>query len=383
VKKLPFKKRTLALLAMIAPLLVLFVYVALRSGPLAPVAVVLAKVESKSISPGLFGIGTVEARYTYKIGPTYPGRVKKLSVDVGDLVKEGQVLGEMDPVDLDERISAQSAALKLAEARLRESQARMEYAQVQTVRYERLLKTHNTSEVEVAAKKLDLQVSQAGLIAMQEELSRIRAELKALEAQRRNLSLVAPVDALVVSRAVEPGTTVVAGQYVLELVDPESLWINVQFEQIQAKGLTADLPAEITLRSQTGRKFTGRVLRVEPLADAITEETLAKVVFDRIPEPKPPIGELAEVTVTLPPLAVSPVIPNAAIRRVDGRQGVWQVEEGRLVYTTISLGIADLEGHVQVREGLNAGDQVVVYSENALNRHKRIEVVDHVPGVAP
>jgi len=119
------------------------------------------------------------------------------------------------------------------------------------------------------------------------------------------------------------------------------------------------------------------------LADAITEETLAKVVFDRIPEPKPPIGELAEVTVTLPPLAVSPVIPNAAIRRVDGRQGVWQVEEGRLVYTTISLGIADLEGHVQVREGLNAGDQVVVYSENALNRHKRIEVVDHVPGVAP
>jgi len=122
---------------------------------------------------------------------------------VGDLVKEGQVLGEMDPVDLDERISAQSAALKLAEARLRESQARMEYAQVQTVRYERLLKTHNTSEVEVAAKKLDLQVSQAGLIAMQEELSRIRAELKALEAQRRNLSLVAPVDALVVSRAVE------------------------------------------------------------------------------------------------------------------------------------------------------------------------------------
>ncbi len=381
MKKLPFQKRTLALLAIIIPLLVLFVYAALYSGPLAPVSVVLTTVDNKSISPALFGIGTVEARYTYKIGPTYPGRVKLLKVDVDDRVKEGQILGEMDPVDLDERIRAQVAALKRAKAQLHETQARKDYAQAQALRYKQLLKARSTSEEISAAKRQDLLVAKAALTAAREEVSRLHADLNALKAQRRNLALTAPADGLVVSRDVEPGTTVVAGQSVVEVIDPSSLWINVRFDQIRAHGLAADLPAQIVLRSQGGKVLAGRILRVEPLADAVTEETLAKVVFHKIPDPMPPIGELAEVTVILPPLAAGPVISNAAIRRIDGRLGVWQVTGRKLRYTTVSLGISDLEGHVQVRKGLKVGDRIVVYSENALNKHKRIHVLDHIPGV--
>ena len=121
MKRLPLQGRTLALLAVVVPLLALFVYVALRSGPLAPVKVTVATVETKSITPALFGIGTVEARYTYKIGPTFTGRVKRLDVEVGERVKSGQVLGEMEPVDLDQRIRSQDAALKRAKAALNEA----------------------------------------------------------------------------------------------------------------------------------------------------------------------------------------------------------------------------------------------------------------------
>jgi multidrug efflux pump subunit AcrA (membrane-fusion protein) len=64
-------------------------------------------VEAHSLSPSLFGIGTVEAQYTYKIGPTFAGRVNRLNVNVGDQIKTGQELGRMDPIDLDERIHAQ------------------------------------------------------------------------------------------------------------------------------------------------------------------------------------------------------------------------------------------------------------------------------------
>ena len=83
MKKLPLQGRTLALLAVIIPLLALFIYVGLRSVPLAPVAVTVAKVESGVISPSLFGIGTVEARYTYKIGPDIRGSCKKLRCACG------------------------------------------------------------------------------------------------------------------------------------------------------------------------------------------------------------------------------------------------------------------------------------------------------------
>src|SRR5690606_29831862 len=67
------RRRTLALAAAIVPVLALLIYVALRSGPLAPVAVTEARVETQPIHPAVFGIGTVEARYTYKIGPTSAG----------------------------------------------------------------------------------------------------------------------------------------------------------------------------------------------------------------------------------------------------------------------------------------------------------------------
>lgn len=381
MKIIPIQTRTLALLAVVLPLLVLFVYVALRSGPLAPIPVTVVSVEAGSLAPGLFGIGTVEARYTYRIGPTAAGRVKSVDVHVGDHVKAGQLLGEMDLVDLDERIRAQDAAIKRADAQLREARERQEFSQTQARRYEELLRARSTSEEIVVTKKYELRLAEAGLNAAREELIRIRADREALVAQRDNLKLVAPVDGLVVRRDADPGTTVVAGQAVVELIDPKSLWVNVRFDQIHAHGLTVDLPVQIVLRSRAGGSLAGRVLRVEPLADAVTEETLAKVVFAQLPKPLPPVGELAEVTVALPRLPVAPVIPNAAIHRVNGKLGVWQVMNDDLRFTQVSLGIADLDGHVQVREGLKAGDRIVVYSSKALSARSRIHIVEQLPGV--
>ena len=99
---LPFQRRTIGLLAVAGPLLVLFVFVVLRSGPLAPVKVTTTRVQQQSITPEIFGIGTIQARSSYKIGPVMAGKLQQLTVDVGDVVNKGQVIGQMDPVDLDE-----------------------------------------------------------------------------------------------------------------------------------------------------------------------------------------------------------------------------------------------------------------------------------------
>jgi HlyD family secretion protein len=382
MKRLPLQSRTLALLAVIIPLLALFIYVGLRSGPLAPVSVTLASVETQSITPALFGIGTVDARYTYKIGPTFAGRVKRLDVHVGDRVKAGQVLGEMDPVDLDDRVRSQEAAFKRAAATLRETSARQVYAQTQAHRYEQLFAARSTSEEILTTKRQELQIADATLSAAQEDLARTRFDREALVAQRRNLRLIAPVDGVVAVRDADPGTTIVAGQAVVKVIDPKSLWVNVRFDQISAAGLAGGLPARIVLRSRKGQTLQGRVLRVEPMADAVTEETLAKVTFDSQPVPLPPVGELAEVTVDLPALTAAPVISNAAVRREGDRVGVWQVVDGDLHFKPVKLGASDLDGRVQVLEGLKKGDQVVMFSEKTLTAHSRINIVEHIPGVS-
>lgn len=382
--KLPMlQRRTLALIAVVAPLGVLFAYVVLRSGPMAPVAVTTAIVESKAIEPALAGIGTVQARYTYRIGPTYAGRVRRLEVHVGDVVKAGQVLGEMDPVDLDQRLSAQQAALRSADASLRQAQARQAFAQTQARRYEQLLVSRGVSEESVGAKRQERDVANAAVAASREDLRRLQAEVEALRAQRGNLRLVAPVDGLVAARDADPGTTVVAGQAVVELIDPASLWIDTRFDQVSAVGLAAGLPASLVLRSRHDQTLQGRVLRTEPMADAVTEETLAKIAFTTPPSPLPPIGELAEVTVQLPALPPAPIVPNAAIRTVEGQRGVWKLQDDDLTFVPVTLGRSDLDGRTQVVKGLDAGDRIVVYSEKPLDVRRRIKVVDRLPGVAP
>ncbi|MCK9531625.1 MAG: efflux RND transporter periplasmic adaptor subunit [Gammaproteobacteria bacterium] len=380
---LPLQRRTLALLAVVLPLLALFVYVAVRSGPLAPVAVTAITVQEEAITPALFGTGTVEARYTYKIGPTYAGRVMRLDVQVGDRVAAGQVLGEMDPVDLDDRIRAAEAGLKRAQAVLREAEARNTFAQAQARRYEGLRAEGLVSEEMFAAKLQERQIAEAALAGAREEIARLQSDRQALRAQRANLRLTAPVDGLVIARAADPGTTVVAGQPVVEVIDPTRYWIDTRFDQISANGLQADLNAHIVLRSRSNEHLAGRVLRVEPRADAVTEETLAKVVFAELPQNLPPLGELAEVTVALPALPAAPVIPNAAIKRIDGRLGVWLIRDGELAFTPVALGASDLDGRVQVRRGVKAGDRVVVHSGQALSTKSRIHVVERLTKASP
>lgn len=396
-RRLSRGRRTLALGVVIVLLLGLFAWVVLRAGPLAPVPVTATTVQARAVSPALFGIGIVESRYTYRIGPTLAGRLARIDVQVGDFVRAGQLLGEMDPVDLHQRIGAQQAALEraragvaAAEAQVQDLRARRVFAETQARRYEQLLAARAISEAATEARRQELQVADAGLLAAlanldaaRQELVRARADREALVSQRANLRLVAPVGGLVTLRAADPGTTVVAGQSVVDVVDPASLWVNVRFDQLRASGLRAGLPARIVLRSRAGEPIAGKVLRVEPMADAVTEEALAKVAFDALPRPMPSIGELSEVTVELPALAARPVVPNASVQRFQGQLGVWLIEDGPLRFAPVKLGASDLDGNVQVLDGLGDGARIVVYSQRALDPRSRVEVVDRLPGVQP
>lgn len=377
------QRRKMALIAVLALLVVLLGFVAFRSGPLAPVAVTTAKVESRSLRPALFGVGTIDAERTYRVGPTFQGRVKSLTVNVGDRVVAGQVIGEMDPVDLDDRLAAQASAMQGAVASVSEASARRAYAATEARRYERLLEAQATSEEVLAAKRQELVSAEAAVATARSNLDRMRSDYSGLQSQRGNLRLVAPASGIVTLREVEPGAVVAGGQTVIEIIDPASVWVNARIDQVSSAGLMAGLPARIQLRSRGDRTLQGRVLRIEPRADAVTEETLVKVIFDTLPAPLPPLGEYAEVTVDLSPLPKGLVIPNAAIRRQGTAVGVWKIEDGDAVFVPVALGRTDLAGQVQVLRGLTAGDTIIVYSEAEITANSSISIVDNIPGVTP
>ncbi len=363
-------------------------FVFMRSGPLAPTRVTVVQATEGRLTPALFGIGTVEARRSYLIGPTLAGRVLSVAVDVGDSVKAGQLLAEMDPVDLAERavaldasIARAGSAMAAADAQRRDAQARQELAVVNARRYVALGAQNFISTGAVEARlqeqvsaESNLNAADANLAAARHDRSRLVAERAGLGQQRANVRLLAPRDGVVTSRDAEPGSTVVAGQAVLRLIEPSSLWVRVRLDQGRSMGLSVGLPAQITMRSKPGLALLGKVARVEAVSDSVTEERVAEVSFDQIPDSQS-VGELAEVTISLPATSIAVLLPNAAIKRVRGRTGVWIIDDGALRFAPVRTGQASLDGWVQLLEGVKLGTTVVVHSEKDIGAHSRIKIV--------
>ncbi|MEP7283257.1 MAG: efflux RND transporter periplasmic adaptor subunit [Rubrivivax sp.] len=374
-------------------LIVALVYVVVRSGPLAPVRVTMTRATVGSLSPSLFGIGTVEARRAYLIGPTAAGRVSKVLVDVGDTVTAGQMLAEMDPVDLDDRAMALEASIAragsviaAAQAQRRDAKARNELAATTASRYVELGAQNFMSAGAVEAKQQErasaeaaVATADANLAAARLDTQRLAAERAGLRQQRDNVRLLAPTQGVVISREAEVGSTVVAGQAVLRLIEPTSLWIRVRLDQGRSSGLVEGLPASIALRSNPSAPLSGKVARVEATSDSLTEERVALVSIDTLPAGLS-TGELAEVTLTLPATTAALLLPNSAIQRQADQVGVWRVDGGQLRFSAVRIGQTSLEGQVQVLEGLKAGDGVVVYSEKELTADSRIKVVETLTG---
>ena len=368
-------------------------WVATVSGPFASIKVTVAKVATGDLSPEAFGIGVVGAQRAYAVGPTAAGRVKRVLVEVGDTVRAGQLLAEMDPVDLDSRVVSADAALARARsaeasalAQVNDARSRQNLASSELRRYIGLGQKGFVSASAVEGRQQQQESADAQLTAAEHALAGARQDAGRLEAdrtaarqQRANVRLIAPAAGAVTSRDAEPGSTVVAGQAVLKLVDPSTLWVTTRLDQRRAAGIAAGMPSRIVLRSNPRVLLAGRVVRVEPLSDSVTEERIVQVAFERAP-PGVSIGEMAEVTLKLPAVRNALLIPNAALRQRSGTTGVWVHADGRLRFVPVRPGEAALDGNVQIVEGLSAGDEVVAHSERELDEGSRIDVVSALRG---
>jgi HlyD family secretion protein len=382
-------KRRLIIAAIALALVGGMAYVSLRTGPLAPIKVTVAQPTEGTLNPSIFGIGTVEARRSWMVGPTMAGRVLSVKVDVGDSVKAGQLLAEMDPVDLSQRLAALDASLAragsaqtAAQAQLLDASARRKLAAINTQRNQDLARQNFISSgaldaklQEQASAEAAVQAAQANLTGSGQDATRLKAERAALAQQRDNVRLFAPADAVVTTRDAEAGSTVVAGQPVLRLMDPSSLWVKLRVDQGRSAGLASGVKASITLRSNPQTPLPGQVARIELLADSVTEERIAQVAFEAPPNGLS-VGEMAEVTLQLPATASALLLPNAAIQHQKGQSGVWRVKDGKPEFAPVQLGTQSLDGQVQVLKGLDKNDQVVIYSQKALSSGARISVVD-------
>lgn len=341
-----------------------------------------------AIQAHVTGPGSVQARVPVTLSARINATVTQLAVDVGDAVRQGQLLATLDDREQSARrgvVSGQQESLlrntEGAKAALAKARADFELARSKQRRDAELLAQGFVSQAVVDTSDAALGSAAAGVDAA-------RAALAAREADGRSLSqesryadtvlsysrIVAPMDGVVVQRLAEVGNTVVPGSALLKLVDPRSLWVATRVDESVVGRVQVGQPATIRLRS--GEHYSGKVARIARQSDAATRELDVHVAFDRVPQ-RFAIDQEAEVSIAVGEDRGIVVPLRALTRDRAGRQGVLVVDDGRTRFQPVETGSADAR-QVLVRKGLDGHERVVAEAAGVADRQR----VRTVPGPA-
>jgi RND family efflux transporter MFP subunit len=325
------------------------------------------------IAARVVGPGTVQARIPVTLSARVNASVMQILVDVGDVVRQGQLLATLDDRDLSARrgvVTGQQESLLLnieaARAAVVKAQADLELARSKQRRDAELLAQGFVSQAVVDASKSALDSAAAGVDGAKAALAAREADARSLSQEARYadavLSLtriVAPMDAVVVQRLGEAGNTVVPGTPLLKIVDPKTLWVATRVDESVVSRVQPGQPASIHLRS--GEVLSGKVARIAHQSDAATRELEVDVAFDAVPK-RFAIDQEAEVSIAvgedrgiLGPL-------TALTRDRAGHLGLLIVDGGRTRFQPVETGGADAK-QVLVRRGLVGGESVVAVAQ--------------------
>jgi len=336
---------------------------------LRPVPVAVVPVASGSVPLQVVGPGTVQARVPVTLSARITSTIVDVTADVGDAVRAGQVLVELDDRDLAARRSAvqgQQASLErqieAAEAAVAKARADLELARARQQRDTDLQNRGFVSQASLDASNAAARAAEAALDGAQATLAARRAD-RATLAQEARLAqtqvtytrLAAPMDGVVTQRLAEPGTTVAPGTPILKLVDPATLWVATRVDESVVGRVAVGQAASIRLRS--GETLPGRVARIAVQSDAATRELDVHVAFDR-PPARIAIDQEAEVRIETGTVEGLLIPAAALLQDRSGRRGVLRVTEGRTGFAPVATGAAH-DGRIVVREGLGAGELVV------------------------
>ena len=356
---------------------------------LRPIGVQVSQPE-RDVMVQVFGLGTVEARITSKVGFKVSGVIVDLRADVGDRVPKGAVLARLDDREQAARVGRAKAATEQADANLQRAMASVQKAQANYAnakaineRRQKLVQSSTTSveSAETAKTAQDVALADVSLASSDMAIARAaigdsKAQLQQETATLDFHTLTTPYDAMVTARLKELGSALGAGEPVFTLIDPKSVWVLAFIDESKAGEIAVGQSAEIVLRSQPARRIAGRVARIEPESDRVNEERRVAVAFDRIPE-NFNLGEQAEVYIATVHLPRPLLVPEAAIIGLGkGRGTVWTLENGRLQQHSATLGHRLLDGRLEVTGGVPPGAAVVTRLRSGLRAGRAAKIVD-------
>ena len=366
----------------------------------------MEQVSRRDLVSAVTASGKIEPQTSVDISADITGRIIKIAVEEGDLVRKGQFLLQIDPAQYQAAVSRAEGVVSSTQATLLQVRASRDQAERDWKRADELIRLgpNLIAPQQAEAAKTALEVAEATYQATRAQLDQSRAGLREAKDNLAKTRLVSPITGRVVRLAVEEGEVAVPGTFsretglLLTIADLSVILAKVQVDETDVVRLTDRDSVEVTIDAYPDSTFVGRVTRVSQSAKLTNTQTASgsndrAVDFDveiRLDDPpadiRPDLSCTARVitdtresALSIPIIALTvrdhervpnennPALDTVSRRRPGEREeeGVFLVQNGVATFRPVKVGIAGDE-YFEVVDGLHGGETIVAGTYQAI-----------------
>lgn len=324
-------------------------------------------------------LATIKPKTYVDVGTQVSGQLRKVMVEIGDTVQQGQLMAQIDPTVYQTRVLGDQAQLDNLKAQLAQQKAQLELDRLRDSRASRLLATQAGSQDTADAAAATVRIGEAKIAALEAQIKQTQATLDGDLANLGYTKIYAPMSGTVVSTSATEGQTLNANQtapIILRVADLDTMQVWAQVTEADIPKIKVGMPVYFTTLGMPDRRFSAKVVQILPTPDTVNDVVLYNVLID-VPNPDRVLMtsmsaqvffmlDAARNALLVPASAVRPAARGA--RREARNEAVVRVlVDGKVEPRTVKTGLSN-RGQVQILEGLNEGDRVVTTPDTTPQR---------------
>lgn len=294
--------------------------------------------------------------------PRTTGYLSKVLVDVGDVVKAGQLLAQIDTPEVASQISAALANVSQARANLNRAQEDLKFAEVTLARFDDMATTSSVTPQQVDEKRAAVNLGRATVEADKAAILAAEAEVQRLRILQGFQSITAPFAGTITTRSFDTGALLTAsddtaGRELFTVVQTDPLRVRINVPQPYVSMVRIGQEAKLTVRNFRDRVFSAKVTRTSAALDPATRTLRYELEVANADGALMP-GMYGQVSLDVQQPAPSLLIPSSALVADASGLRVLIVREEKIVSCPVVVG-RDLGTQLEIEKGLSADDQVV------------------------
>ena len=242
-----------------------------------------AVVQRGDLEDAVTATGILQPRDYVDVGTQVSGQLKKLHVEIGSVVKAGQLLAEIDPTVYQSRVDADRAQLRTQEAQLADKEAQLALAQQQHRRQVNLMRENATTQDALDTAAAALRSSEAQIGVLKAQMEQTRSSLRGNEANLNYTKIYAPMAGTVVSQSAKQGQTLNANQsapIVVRIADLSVMTVQSQVSEADVPKLKVGQDVYFTTLGSQTKRWTGKLRQINPTPEVVNNVVLYNALFD-------------------------------------------------------------------------------------------------------